>query len=533
LTFHHLVVVFRSSFGLEIDREEACMKVLVKKGKLSDQKCDAVIACHFENEKKLSGAVGSLDKASGGLVREVIESGDFKGEKEQVAVVYTRGAIPAGRILLLGLGKKKEFDLEKLRRAFSRAAQRARDLNLKGLAASVDFGEIGQPPGRLAEALVEGVILGLYRFLPYKTAEKGSKGRIRELVILEERAKVFGEVREGSKRGKVLSGAVYFARDLVSTPSNEMTPTILAGKAKEVAKNRGVRVSVLDVKGIKKAGMNAMLGVSRGSHEPAKFIILRYGGAGKKEKPVVVVGKGITFDSGGISLKPAEKMEEMKADMSGGAVVLGVFKAVSELRLPVNLVGLIPATENLPGGGAYKPGDVLRSLSGKTIEIISTDAEGRLLLADALTYAGRFDPAAVVDIATLTGACVIALGEDVIGMLGTDEKLKARIRAAADETGEKLWELPLWEDYAELLKSDVADFKNTGGRAGGAISAAVFLSKFVGKYPWVHLDIAGPAWRKAGKPYIPKGASGIGVRLLVRFLMDRVRGKGQRAKAKG
>jgi leucyl aminopeptidase len=342
-------------------------------------------------------------------------------------------------------------------------------------------------------------------------------------VILEEREKVVREVREAAKRGQVVSGAVYFARDLVSTPSNEMTPTILAGRAKDVAKNKGVRVSVLDVKGIKKAGMNAMLGVARGSHEPAKFIILRYDGAPKKEKPVVVVGKGITFDSGGISLKPAEKMDEMKADMSGGAVVLGVFKAISELGLPVNLVGLIPATENLPGGGAYKPGDVLRSLSGKTIEIISTDAEGRLLLADALTYAGHFNPAAVVDIATLTGACVIALGEDVIGMLGTDDKLKAQVRAAAEETGEKLWELPLWEDFAELLKSDVADFKNTGGRAGGAISAAVFLSKFVGKYPWVHLDIAGPAWRKAGKPYIPKGASGIGVRLLVRFLMDRVK----------
>jgi leucyl aminopeptidase len=499
------------------------MKVLVKKGKLSDLKCDAAIVCHFEGEKKLSGAAGRIDKASGGLVREVLESGDFEGKKGQIAVVYTRGAIPARRILLLGLGKKKEFDLEKLRRAFSRAAQRARDLNLKGLAASVDFGEITQPPGRLAEALVEGVILGLYHFLPYKTAEKQSKGEMKELVILEEREKVVREVREAAKRGQVVSGAVYFARDLVSTPSNEMTPTILAGRAKDVAKNKGVRVSVLDVKGIKKAGMNAMLGVARGSHEPAKFIILRYDGAPKKEKPVVVVGKGITFDSGGISLKPAEKMDEMKADMSGGAVVLGVFKAISELGLPVNLVGLIPATENLPGGGAYKPGDVLRSLSGKTIEIISTDAEGRLLLADALTYAGHFNPAAVVDIATLTGACVIALGEDVIGMLGTDDKLKAQVRAAAEETGEKLWELPLWEDYAELLKSDVADFKNTGGRAGGAISAAVFLSKFVGKYPWVHLDIAGPAWRKAGKPYIPKGASGIGVRLLVRFLMDRVK----------
>lgn len=508
------------------------MKVLVKKGRLSGLKCEAAVVCHFEGEKKLSGAARLVDQASRGLIREVLESGDFEGKKGQIAVVYTRGSIPARRVLLLGLGKRKEFNLERLRRAFSRAAQRARDLNLEGFATSVDFGDVGLPPGRLAEALVEGVVLGLYHFLPYKTAGKEGRGKVGELVIVEGRGKIAGEVREAAKRGGIVSGAVCFARDLVSTPSNEMTPGILARKAKEAVRNKSVRLNVLDLKGIKKAGMHALLGVAKGSHEPAKFIILRYAGGAKKAKPVVIVGKGITFDSGGISLKPAEKMDEMKADMSGGAVVLGVFKAVTELRLPVNLVGLIPATENLPGGGAYKPGDILRSLSGNTIEIISTDAEGRLLLADALTYAGRFKPAAVVDIATLTGACVIALGEDVIGMLGTDEKLKRQIREAADETGEKLWELPIWEDYAELIKSDVADLKNTGGRAGGAITAAVFLSKFVGKYPWVHLDIAGPAWRKTGKPYIPKGASGIGVRLLVRFLMDRGQGSGQRAKGK-
>ncbi len=497
------------------------MKVIVRKGKLAEFKCDVAVVCHFDGNQKLSGGAERLDRASGGLVREVIGSGDFQGKKGQIAVIYTRGAIPARRVLLVGLGKKEEFDLEKLRRAFSRAAQRARELNLKNLAASVDIGDVRYTNGCLAEAIVEGVILGLYRFLPYKTVKEEDRSKIRELIIVEDRGGVIGEVKEGARRGEVVSKAVYFARDLASTPSNEMTPTVLAGKAKELSRRRGIRVSTLGVKGMKRIGMNALLGVARGSHEPAKFIILRYGGAPKREKPVVIVGKGITFDSGGISLKPAEKMDEMKADMSGGAVVLGVFKAVSELRLPVNLVGLIPATENLPGGGAYKPGDILRSLSGKTIEIINTDAEGRLLLADALTYAGRFDPAAVVDVATLTGACVIALGEDVIGMLGNDEKLKEQIRAAAEETGERLWELPLWEDYAELIKSDVADLKNTGGRAGGAITAAVFLSRFVGKYPWVHLDIAGPAWRKTGKPYIPKGASGIGVRLLVKYLNNR------------
>jgi leucyl aminopeptidase len=266
--------------------------------------------------------------------------------------------------------------------------------------------------------------------------------------------------------------------------------------------------------------MNALLGVAKGSAEPARFIVLEYRGGAKEHPPVALVGKGLTFDSGGISIKPAEKMEEMKSDMAGGAAVMGAIMAAADLRLPVNIVGLIPATENLPGGRAYKPGDILKSLSGKTIEIISTDAEGRLILADALTYAERFKPVAIIDLATLTGACVIALGDLAIGMLGTDKELKNKLRDAAEKTGERVWELPLWEDYHELIKSDVADFKNTGGRPGGAITAAAFLSKFIGKSPWVHLDIAGPAWLTKDRSYIPKGATGIGVRLLVQFLKD-------------
>nr|MCU0531596.1 leucyl aminopeptidase [Syntrophales bacterium] len=317
-----------------------------------------------------------------------------------------------------------------------------------------------------------------------------------------------------------VSRAVCYARDLVSTPSNEMTPSDMARRAREAVVSKKVRLTVLGNREMEKLGMHALLSVARGSMEPARFIILEYSGGRRGEKPCVIVGKGITFDSGGISLKPPDKMEEMKADMSGGAAVLAVIKAAAELGLPLNLVGLVPATENLPGGRAYKPGDVLRSMSGQTIEVISTDAEGRLILADALTYAGRFKPKAIIDMATLTGACVIALGDDVIGMMGTDGALKDSLRRAAVETGEKLWELPIWDDYAELIKSDVADMKNTGGRAGGAITAAVFLGKFVGNTPWVHLDIAGPAWLSKEKPYIPRGASAVGVRLLLRFLRD-------------
>jgi leucyl aminopeptidase len=270
-------------------------------------------------------------------------------------------------------------------------------------------------------------------------------------------------------------------------------------------------------------GMNALLSVASGSCQPPKFIILEYRGGRKGRAPVALVGKGLTFDSGGISIKPSEKMDEMKSDMAGGAAVIGAIMAAHDLHLPVNVVGLIPATENLPGGKAYKPGDIIKSLSGLTIEVLNTDAEGRLILADALTYAGKFHPAAIIDIATLTGACIIALGDNVIALLGTDEKLKASLKAAAETTGERVWELPFWEEYHELIKSEVADYKNAGGRAGGTITAAAFLSKFVGPWPWVHLDIAGPAWLAKDKAYIPKGASGVGVRLFVRYLRDLVK----------
>jgi len=300
-----------------------------------------------------------------------------------------------------------------------------------------------------------------------------------------------------------------------------MTPEHMAHNALEVGKKRKmVKVTVLDEKKMKALKMNGILSVAQGSHEASRFIIMEYNGVKRtKEKPIILVGKGLTFDTGGISLKPAENMEEMKTDMAGGAAVMGTIMAAADLRLPLRVIGLIPATENMPGGRAYKPGDVLHTLSGQTVEIISTDAEGRLILADALWYARRYEPVAMIDVATLTGACVIALGDLVMGMMGTDDNLKTILKDAAERTGEKLWELPLWKEYEESLKSDVADMKNVGGRQGGAITAGVFLSKFVASdCPWVHLDIAGPSWLKKDRPYIPKGASGVGVRLLIEAL---------------
>jgi len=297
----------------------------------------------------------------------------------------------------------------------------------------------------------------------------------------------------------------------------------MADHARKIAKRKNVSCRVLEKGKMKALGMNALLGVAAGSHQPPKLIILEYKGGKKGEAPIAFVGKGLTFDSGGISIKPAEKMDEMKTDMSGGAAVMAIVMTAADLKLPLNIVGLVPATENMSGGGALKPGDILKSYSGKTIEVLNTDAEGRLILADALSYASRYKPAAIIDIATLTGACIIALGEDVIGMLGKDDQIKKEIGAAAYTTGERVWELPLWDSYSEMIKSDIADYKNTGGRVASTITAAAFLSKFVGDYPWVHLDIAGPAWTTKDKPYIPKGASGVPVRLLLEYLQNRAK----------
>ncbi len=496
------------------------MKIEVKKGSPAAFRGEMLVVGHFEDSKKLSGAALDLDRQSGGILGDLIKRGDFTGKHAQVSVVYTRGTLPVYRILLLGLGKKKECDLEKLRRAFSKAARAARDLGVGEFAVRLDPAGGAYSLEGLAEAAVEGVLLGLYRFTQFKTADKDEAKDVRRLLLLAADDQEAKRMKAAAGEAEIVSKAVNYARDLVSTPSNEMTPTDMTRRAREAAVSKKVRLTTLGNREMEKLGMNALLSVARGSMEPARFIILEYSGGCRGDRPFVIVGKGITFDSGGISLKPPDKMEEMKADMSGGAAVLAVIRAAAELELPLNLVGLVPATENLPGGRAYKPGDVVRSMSGQTIEVISTDAEGRLILADALTYACRFKPRAIIDMATLTGACIIALGDDVIGMMGTDGPLKDGLRRAADETGEKLWELPIWDDYAELIKSDVADMQNTGGRAGGAITAAVFLSKFVKSTPWVHLDIAGPAWLSKEKPYIPRGASAVGVRLLLRFLRD-------------
>ena len=496
------------------------MKIIVKKGNVTDVKTEAVILALFEENKKLFGLAYDVDAKSQGLISEIISSGDFEGKESQVSVIYTRGLIPAKRIAVVGLGKTKEFKLDKLRAAYAKITRHLRDINIKEAATALDFNMLPGQKEKLAQAALEGAVLGLYQYTPFKTVDRDNIKDIKqlELIAKNEDYSLLGDI---AKKTSIITDAVYFVRDLVSAPANEMTPSILAQKAREVARRKTIGCKVLDKAAMKKLGMNALLGVASGSAQEPKFIILEYSGGKKGNAPIVLVGKGLSFDSGGISIKPAEKMDEMKTDMSGGAAVIGAVMAAADLRLPLNVVGLISATENMPGGSALKPGDILKSYSGKTIEIVNTDAEGRLILADALSYASKFKPQAIIDIATLTGACVVALGDDVIGMLGTDEKLKSEISQAARESGELVWELPLWDIYSEQIKSDIADYKNSGGRAAGTITAAMFLSKFVGDFPWVHLDIAGPAWFEKDRPYIPKGASGIPVRLLVEFLKKR------------
>ncbi len=493
------------------------MKISVKAGRIETIKTDAAVVFIFEDEKPGKTAE-RVDRALGGMISRLIKRGDFKPKIGGVHIIYPEGKISAERLILAGLGKRKDLTLDRVRQSAGKAAPHARGLGATDV--TIAAADLGLNPEETGQAIVEGSLLGLYRFLKYKTnGENDRKKDIGKIGIIVEKASELRAMQKGARTGEVIANTAIMARDMVSQPSADMTPTHMAKKAIEIAKKHRLRVRILEKKDMQRLGMGALLGVASGSAQPPKFIIVEYNRGGNKPF-MALVGKSITFDSGGISIKPAENMDKMKDDMSGGAAVLGAIQNAAALKLPLNIVGLLPATENMPGGGAYKPGDVLRTLSGQTIEILNTDAEGRLILSDALAYACKYKPSVIVDIATLTGACTIALGYEAIGMLGNNDKFKQKMREAGEKTGERVWELPLWEGYFEHIKSDIADMKNTGGRPGGVITAAALLSKFVKDHPWVHLDIAATAWTEKDRPYTPKGATGIGVRLLTQFLRD-------------
>ena len=459
---------------------------------------------------------GSIPKVEESLERAVA-TGDYKGKKDETLLVY--GAGKAQRILLVGVGKAAEITRSAVRRAAAIAARRARSLGTKTLALAIaKEARGGLGTAELVQVAIEGIAQGGWQFLELKKQPDDPKPELESVELVVD-ASDKDEAEAGRRIGDAIAAGYLLTRNLQMQPGNVATPTHLGELARKLGTAHGFSVTVLDKAQIKKEGMGALLAVAQGSAEEPRFIVLEYnGGSGA---PVVLIGKGVTFDSGGISIKPAANMEDMKFDKSGATAVLGAFEVLGRLKPKINVVGLIPATENLPSGTAVKPGDVVKSHYGKTIEIINTDAEGRLILCDALSYARRFKPAAVIDAATLTGAVVIALGHHAIGMLGNEETLLAEVRDAGERAGERCWPLPLWDEYRDLLKSDVADVKNSGGRAAGTIAGAWFLREFVDGFPWVHLDIAGTAYLESEGAAHAKGPTAIGVRLFTEFLLKR------------
>jgi leucyl aminopeptidase len=470
--------------------------------------------------EKVPTALLGLDQLTDRGITRLINTGDFRGERDQVAMLYPPKG--AQRILLIGLGAPEEITRAGVRRAGGIAGRKALQLKVESLAFHmVHDARSGITPDAVAQVAVEGISQGAWRFAQLKAAEEKTKSikTVDLIVTREERP----GAEQGRRIGEAIAVGQRLARGLQALPGNMCTPAYLAEIAKQLSKAYDFRLTVLRRADLEKGGFGGLLSVAQGSAEEPRFIVLEYRGGGRNP-PICLIGKGVTFDSGGISIKPAASMEDMKYDMSGAAAVLGTFEALGQLTPAINVVGLIPATENLPSGTAIKPGDVVRSHFGKTIEIINTDAEGRLILCDALSYARRYKPACVIDAATLTGAIVIALGNTATGLMGNDDQLLEEVRRAGIKAGERCWPLPLWDEYRELIKSDFADVKNSGGRAAGSITAGWFLREFVDGFPWAHLDIAGTAYTERDQPDLAKGPTGVGVRLFTEFVLGRTGG---------
>ena len=501
------------------------MEIRVIQGDVAQQ-TDALVVLGTWNDVPLPAAAAGL-----------IEAADWNGAFKKTTLVYVspqeapRSAkatvqsnvapFASRRVLLVGLGEREKWTTERARQLGAVVGQKVRELKQASFSMPLLGADAGLDSTSVAQALTEGLILGLYRFDSFKTLpdERVPAVQIEQITLVVE-----GEtaaVAAAVKWARSLAAGVALTRDLGNNPPMVATPTYLATTAQRIASDHAMTCVIFDHDQQVELGMGGLLGVAKGAKEPAKFIVLEHGNAEPNKPTVVLVGKGITFDSGGISIKTAENMDKMKMDMQGAGAVLGTMEAVGRLRLPIHVVALVAASENMLGSDAYKPGDILTAMNGVTIEILNTDAEGRLVLADALAYAQKYSPTAIIDLATLTGACVVALGSYAAGAMGNNPELMNRVKQAAEVSGDRVWELPLWDEYKSQVRSDIADIKNTGGRNGGAITAAGFLSHFVGDFPWVHLDIAGVAWTEdQPKDYNPKGATGYGVRLLTELLRE-------------
>jgi leucyl aminopeptidase len=491
------------------------LKIGVARKPLEALVVDALVVGLPGGEKRMPEALAALDHRAEGLVRSVLDAEKFSAKVGAVTHVHVGGRLASPRVVVVGLGARRETTAETIRRAAALGVRRARDLGAR----TVGLELLGDrlPPRRRAHAVAEGAILGTYAFERYK--RETSERFVEEMQVVPPDGRSAREVGEGIRSGQTFARATWFARDLVNAPANEVHPTHLAEVAGAIAQEVRLGLKVYDRAECEKLGMGAFLGVAAGSEQPPKFIHLTYRGPGHPAKRIVIVGKGITFDAGGLDLKTAEGMLRMKDDMSGAAAVLATMRALPALKPRVEVHGLIAATENMPSGTAFRPGDVLRAMNGTTIEIGNTDAEGRLTLADALSYAVQvIKPDEMIDLATLTGACVVALGPLCSGLMANHQGLANRLLAAAEASGERVWQLPLLDEYRDHLKSEIADLNNVGPRGGGAITAGLFLKEFAAGVPWAHLDIAGPAFVDKDGPLTLKGATGVGVRTLLTYL---------------
>ena len=493
------------------------MEFSTKGGNAAKSRTGCLVAGVFDG-RRLSTTAQAIDSASRKRITETLKGGDLEGKLGQTLLLHRVPGVSAERVLLVGLGKERDLAETPYRTALAAAV---RVLRSTGAAdATISLAELpvkNRDFAWKAEQVVTAVMEGTYRFDRLKSKPPEAKRALKKIAVHAADKADAAKADPAILRAMAIAEGIAFAKDLGNLPGNVCTPTYLAEQAQELGKRSGIKVEVLEQKDMERLGMGCFLAVARGSHQPPKFIILEYKGGKRDAPPVALVGKGITFDTGGISIKPSAEMDEMKFDMCGAASVLGTMKAVAQMRLPLNVVGLIAATENMPGGNAIKPGDIVTTLSGQTVEILNTDAEGRLILCDALTYAERFKPAAVVDIATLTGAMVIALGHVATGLFSNSDSLAREVLAAGETAWDRAWHLPLWDEYQDALKSNFADIPNIGSRAGGSITAACFLSRFTKSYPWAHLDIAGTGWKSGAE----KGATGRPVALLSHFLVKR------------
>ena len=504
------------------------MKVNVETIDITTATTPALIVNLFSGVEKPGGATDAVDQALDGAIRQLIEDGEIKGKQGELTLLHTLGKISPARVLVAGLGKQEDFDTDVARRVSSEAL---RYLRRRGIGEAVTIahgaGAGGLSPQEAGRAIAEGSLLGLYRFDRYHTNGNDGDGEFAELTIAEQDGERAQAIRDGVAQGRAMAEATMIARNMVNEPANAMTPTAMAEVARRVAQEHGLAFETLDNADMKERGMGAFIGVAQGSDEPAKLIILTY--EGDPDNPannLGLIGKGITFDTGGISLKPAANMEAMKGDMAGGASVIAAMQIIAQLKPRINVTGMVAATENMPGGSAQRPGDVVRAMNGKTIEVINTDAEGRLVLADTLCLARERGITRLVDIATLTGAMVTTLGKACTGVMGNDDALIGDVIKAGEQTGEKFWQLPMFDEYKELIRSDVADMKNSGGRQAGSITAALLLKEFVDGAAWAHLDIAGTSTSEKASGYLVKGATGAPARTLAQLAMNMAKQQG-------